>query len=117
MLKRLTDCHEALATTTVLSSWKEWVKHGDERTRTMGSLVAKTIVDEEFWNDVENIVAITKPIYLVIRFCDGEGPKMGEIYEKMDNMLGEIKDIMKGNKYESDYFQMESIVLERWEKI
>lgn len=31
---------------------------------------------------------------MLVKFSDGEGPKMGEIYERMDSMLGEIKDIM-----------------------
>lgn len=43
--------------------------------------------------------------------------KMGEIYEKMDNMLGEIKDVMKDNRYSSYYPKVESIVLARWEKM
>ena len=30
----------------------------------------------------------------MIKFCDGGGPKRGEIYEKMYNMLGDIKDVM-----------------------
>ncbi|KAF2315478.1 hypothetical protein GH714_039842 [Hevea brasiliensis] len=54
---------EALATTIVLKSWKEWTKNGDEKMKTMGALVAETISDDEFWEEVENIVAITKPLY------------------------------------------------------
>jgi hypothetical protein len=38
LLKHLLDCWEALATTVVLNSWKEWVRQGDENTRNMGSL-------------------------------------------------------------------------------
>jgi hypothetical protein len=38
LLNRLLDCREALATTVVLNSWKEWVRQGDENTRNMGSL-------------------------------------------------------------------------------
>nr|KAJ0193654.1 hypothetical protein LSAT_V11C800398380 [Lactuca sativa] len=49
--------------------------------------------------------------------CDGEGPKMGEIYEKMDNMLGEIKEAMMKSMYESYFHQVEEIVLKRWEKM
>ncbi|KAL4587556.1 hypothetical protein LXL04_000428 [Taraxacum kok-saghyz] len=51
------------------------------------------------------------------KFCDGEDPKMGEIYEKMDNMLGEIKDIMQDNTFSSYYPQIERIILSRWEKM
>ncbi len=31
LLKRLTDCKEALVTINVLKTWKDLVKHGDER--------------------------------------------------------------------------------------
>ena len=42
---------------------------------------------------------------------------MGEIYEKMDNMLGTIKDIMVDNAYSHHYDDVEKIVLARWEKM
>ena len=53
----------------------------------------------------------------MVKFCDGEGPKMGEIYERMDNMVGEIKDAMKENKFSRYYSEVETIVLNRWEKM
>ncbi|XP_058006738.1 uncharacterized protein LOC110665762 [Hevea brasiliensis] len=115
--QKLLVCREALATTIVLKSWKEWTKNGDEKMRTMGALVAKTVSDDEFWEEVENIVAITKPLYLLIKFSDGEGPKQGEIYEKMDSMLRELKDIMRNNKYKDSYEKMEAIIVERWVKM
>ena len=31
----------------------------------------------------------------MIKFCDGEGAKIGEVYERMDSTVGEIKDVMK----------------------
>ncbi|XP_038709524.1 uncharacterized protein LOC120004292 [Tripterygium wilfordii] len=117
LLKRLVDCREALATTIVLRTWKEWVKQGDEHARKMGALVAETIGSEDFWDEVEDIISITKPIYYMIKFSDGEGPKMGEIYERMDSMLGQIKDKMRNNKHAGCYPQIESIVLARWEKM
>ncbi|KAJ9538755.1 hypothetical protein OSB04_031488 [Centaurea solstitialis] len=117
LLKRLWDCRDSLATTIVLNSWREWVKNGDENTRQTGILVVDTIKSEEFWDDVESILAFTKPIYLMIKFCDGEGSKMGEIYEKMDNMLGEIKDVMVNHRYAEYYSRVENIILARWEKM
>jgi len=35
-----------------------------------------------------------KHIYYLIKFADGEGPKMGKIYEVVDNMIGQVKDNM-----------------------
>ncbi|GKC42705.1 hypothetical protein Tco_1060427, partial [Tanacetum coccineum] len=83
------DCREALATTVVLNSWREWAKQGDENTKKTRELVVQTIQSESFWIDVDHILAVTKPIFLLIKFCDGDGPRMGEIYERMDNMMGQ----------------------------
>ncbi|KAE8676161.1 Detected protein of unknown function [Hibiscus syriacus] len=96
---------------------RDWAKQGDEHTRTIAQLVVDTIRDDDFWNEVENILKITKPIFLMVKFYDGEGPKMGEIYEKMDNMIGEIKDVMKESIYASYFLQVEQILLKRWEKM
>ena len=117
LLKRIMDLRESLSTTIGLNSWRDWVKNGDENTRIVGAKVVDIIRDDSFWEDVESVLAITKPIFLLIKFCDGEGPKMGEIYEKMDNMLGEIKDVMQDNTFSSYYPQIERIILSRWEKM
>jgi len=117
MLKRLLDCREALATTIVLNCWKDWIKHVDVHTRKLGEEVVKTINCDDFWEGVENALNIMKPIYYLIKFADGEGPKMGEIYERMDNMMGQVKDIMATNKFKHHYPRMEQIILDRWEKM
>lgn len=46
-------------------------------------IAVDTINSEEFWTEVESLLALTKPLFLMVKFSDGEGPKMGEIYEKM----------------------------------
>nr|XP_043631554.1 uncharacterized protein LOC122603007 [Erigeron canadensis] len=117
LLRRLLDCREALATTIVLNAWREWFKKLDDTTQSAGYVITETIKNDVFWENVENILAFTKPIFLMVKFCDGEGPKMGEIYERMDNMLGEIKDAMKENKFSRYFSEVEQIVLQRWEKM
>ncbi|XP_076916066.1 uncharacterized protein LOC143575638 [Bidens hawaiensis] len=112
LLKRLTLYREALSTTISLNSWRDWAKQGDEQARNAAQTVVNIIRDDNFWNEVENILKITKPIYMVVKFCDGEGLKMGEIYEKMDIMLGEIKYAM-----ELYFSQVKQILLNRWEKM
>ncbi|OMO56807.1 hypothetical protein COLO4_35555 [Corchorus olitorius] len=37
---------------------------------------------------------------------------MGEIYERMDNMLGELRDIMRSNDHSEDYSTMENIIID-----
>lgn len=43
--------------------------------------------------------------------------KKVKFIKKMDNMFGEIKDIIKENTYYSYYLQVEIIVVARWEKM
>ncbi|CAN6243746.1 unnamed protein product [Urochloa humidicola] len=119
LLQRLITVREALATTVVTKQWKDWVKSCSSDHQQQTKVIVDTINDENFWDEVENILAITGPIYSVLRFSDGEGPKMGEIYERMDNMVGEIKDIMThdNNPHKLDYPDVEDIVMERWEKM
>ncbi|XP_052622385.1 uncharacterized protein LOC128127744 [Lactuca sativa] len=119
LLKRLTECREALATTIVVNSWREWVNKADEHPRLLANKVADTIKDEDFWDDIVHILAVTKPIFYMVKFCDDEGPKMAEIYERMDNMMGQIKEAMtmRDNKFSMYYNKVEEIVLERWDKM
>jgi len=114
LLRRLLDCREQLITIFCLSKWKDLVKNADPDT---GAKVANTIKNNDFWDEVKNIVQITKPVFQLIEFCDGEGPKMGEVYKRMYNILGELKEIMKDNVHKDDYPLIEQIVLNRWEKM
>ncbi|KAE8774221.1 hypothetical protein D1007_53378 [Hordeum vulgare] len=104
-LKRLMDVREALTTTIVTSKWKELVKACDVQTRAAANAIAQNIIDETFWDEIKIILDITKPLYMVIKFTDGEGPKSGDIYEKMDNMLGEMQEVMtrEDNTHKDDW--------------
>ncbi|XP_074299373.1 uncharacterized protein LOC141630454 [Silene latifolia] len=93
--------------------WKDLIK-GDEE---LGRRVAANINDSDFWDEVENVLKITKPLYMMIKFADGEGQKMGEVYEKMDCMIGEMKDIVNNNTHAGDWDKMEDILVSRWEKM
>lgn len=108
LLERFRTVREGLAATVVTRQWKDWVRSCSSDQQQQAKAIVDTINDENFWNEVDNILAITGPIYSVLRFNDGEGPKMGEIYKRMDNMVGEIKDIMTqdDNPHKLDYPDM-----------
>jgi hypothetical protein len=59
--------------------------------------VEDTVLDGHFWQQVRYILQFTKPIYIMIRFADTNRLVIGEVYEQMDNMLGQIKDIVQLN--------------------
>ncbi|WVZ96482.1 hypothetical protein U9M48_042115 [Paspalum notatum var. saurae] len=119
LLQRLITCREALATTVVTRQWKDWVSTSSSDLKQQARAIAQTINDDDFWSEVENIIAITGPIYSVLRFSDGEGSKMGEIYERMDCMVGQIKDIVtkEDNPHKEDFAEVQSIVIGRWERM
>ena len=54
-------------------------------------------LDGHFWTSVRQVFDFTKPIYHMIRFADTDKPVIGEVYEQMDTMLGQIKDIVHNN--------------------
>jgi len=79
--------------------------------------IKRWVTDDEdtFWTNVRQMVKITKPIFKMIKFCDQDGPLMGEVYEGMNNMLGEIKDSLNGcANFKEIYEMMENIVIKRW---
>ncbi|PWA93763.1 hypothetical protein CTI12_AA067530 [Artemisia annua] len=77
LLKRLKHCRETLTITIVLNSWRDWAKNGYENTRKIGQIVCETIRSNEFWEEVDRILARTKLIFLLIKFCD-EGVRKWE---------------------------------------
>ncbi|KAL2923287.1 Zinc finger BED domain-containing protein 4 [Bienertia sinuspersici] len=87
-------------------AWKDWVNSGDERMKALGKEVANTISDELFWDEVENILTVTKPIYLMIKFADGEGPKMGEVWEKMNIPMHCLAFALNPYYYDANYLQI-----------
>lgn len=42
---------------------------------------------------------------------------MGDIYEKIDFMLGEIRDVMVNNNHVTYHEKIEEILMSRWEKM
>ena len=52
----------------------------------------------------------------MIRFADSDQPVIGEVYEQMDTMLGQIKDIVKPRDPHL-YDFIRKTVEKRWEKL
>lgn len=119
VLRRLSDVREALATTVVTTRWKDLLKACDTQGRAKATAIAQSINSERFWENVDAFLAMTKPLFMVIKFSDGEGPKIGDVYERMDNMLGEIQDVVtKEDNPRKEYWpKISEIVIERWGKM
>ncbi|CAO2816056.1 unnamed protein product [Amaranthus hypochondriacus] len=53
----------------------------------------------------------------LLKICDGERHRVGEIYEGMDNILGKVKDIIDDGKYNGEFTNMVNIMVSRWDKM
>ncbi|KAL4577952.1 hypothetical protein LXL04_014067 [Taraxacum kok-saghyz] len=91
----------------------------DEHTRLIANKVTDRIKNGDCWDDIAHILAVTKPIFYMVKSCDGGGPKMVEIYEQMDSMMGQITKVMtlRDNKFSIYYPEVEVIVVQRWDKM
>jgi hypothetical protein len=46
--------------------------------------IAKLVYQDSFWEGVEEVCMISKPLVKVLHLVDGEKPAMGYLYEAMD---------------------------------
>jgi hypothetical protein len=69
--------------------------------------------DDQFWQQCRYILHFTKPNYSIIQFANTDQSLIGEVYEQMDNMLVQIKDIVDPrNVILYDYIHKN--VVKRW---
>jgi hypothetical protein len=108
---------EALASTVSSDSWKDLK---DETTSASDKHefqeVEDTVLDGQFWQHVRYILQFTKPIYTMIQFTDTDQSVNGEVYEQMDNMLGQIKDIIE-MRDAILYDHIHKYVIKRWDNL
>lgn len=107
--RRLVKVRQALTNMVCAETWDEINTDRD------GANAAKdTILDMYFWSQVKYVLQFTKPIYYMIKFGDSDRPIIGEVYEQMDSMLGQIKDIVKPRDI-TLYNYIRAEVENRWE--
>lgn len=57
-------------------------------------LVMKTILYNNFWEGARIVLSFTKPIWVMIRFCDLDKAIIGAVYQKMSTMVEQIKQAL-----------------------
>ncbi|XP_058228011.1 uncharacterized protein LOC131336244 [Rhododendron vialii] len=70
-------------------------------------------MNDDFWRKAKRILRITKPIYKMLRFSDTNKAIIGKVYEQMDTMLGQIKDILSNDPVV--YNLIHTLVVARWD--
>lgn len=114
-LHLLLDVREVLRAAVISDLWEGWASFPnlDEKAELSGGVKAG-VMSDNFWEAVQLALFIIKPIYKMIKFTDQDGPLIGEICERMDNMLGEIKDNLRGQ--EDIFMVVREKIFSRWNK-
>lgn len=110
------DIRETLTAAVISDRWAMWASfpHTHQKMKLHVEDLKEAIMSENFWVTVKLALSIIKPIYKMIKFTDQDGPIIGEVCDRMDNMLGEIKENLTGR--EDMYVVLEDKVLSRWNK-
>nr|CAD1829753.1 unnamed protein product [Ananas comosus var. bracteatus] len=115
-LRLLLDLRETLKAAVLSDNWERWSSFPklDEKVKLSGQAVKVAVMSEDFWEAVQLALFIIKPIYKMIKFTDQDGPIIGEVCERMENMLGEIKENFRGR--EEIFMVLQQKVFTWWDK-
>lgn len=113
-LRLLLDVREVLVQAILSEQWEIWASFPSlcDKVTPSGNEVKAGVMSDNFWEAVRLALCIIKPIYRVIKFTIQDGPLVGEVCERMDTMLGEIKDGLLG--HEDVYMTVKEKVTSRW---
>ncbi|WOL03278.1 hypothetical protein Cni_G11998 [Canna indica] len=112
----LLDIRESLTAAVLSDRWELWASfpNMDEKIKLLGDDVKEAVMSDNFWVAVQLALSVIRPICKMIKFTDQDGPLIGEVCDKMDNMLGEIKESLSGG--EDMFSVLEEKVFARWNK-
>ncbi|XP_059628538.1 uncharacterized protein LOC132271233 [Cornus florida] len=114
VLDRLFRVKNALISAVLSEEW-EALKKGTSRSKLEHDQIKKIVLDDEFWKDLKFVLSFTKPIWNMIRFCDSDRAVVGEVYQRMEDMLGHIEAALS-NKFEM-CTEVKALVIARWARM
>lgn len=76
------------------SFWNQCRQYQSKRTQA----VKRLVVDDEWWNRVEYLLAFTKSIMELLYMFDTDMPNLGEVYEGIDFMIEKIRMIINAKE-------------------
>ncbi|CAN7074785.1 unnamed protein product [Brassica oleracea var. botrytis] len=95
MVKRLKIIKRGLEAMVISEEWSTY-READVGKATF---VKGMILSDEWWEKVSYIIYFTRPIYVMIRFCETDKPSLHLIYEMWDSMIEKVKyEIYKKEK-------------------
>ncbi|XP_026438026.1 uncharacterized protein LOC113336291 [Papaver somniferum] len=111
VLSRIVEVRASLISMVLSEEWKELKKPANAEEH---AKITSIVMDGNFWSNAEKVLRITKPIYIMLRFSDSDKAVIGEAYEQMDTMLGNLQDTLADDIMIRDITQQ--IVVQRWSK-
>eukprot|EP00253_Pinus_taeda_P010583 PITA_10583 len=116
VLTRLMQVKDALQSMVCSSLWNQWRQFHSDRAQALKRLV----VDDEWWNRVEYLLAFTKPIIDLLHIFDTDMPNLGEVYEGIDSMIEKIRLVINAEENDPNEFfyrEVKDILTKRWNKM
>jgi len=92
--------------------YKQWMANMKKKAAIEeGKTVIATVVDDSFWESVEELTSLCKPIISLLRLVDGTVPCVGKVYWKMYQI---DNDIENAPTEEQKKLQLRKCINERW---
>ena len=116
VLTRLMQVKESLQSMVCSSLWNQWRQSQTERAQA----VKRLVVDDEWWDKVEYLLAFTKPIVDLLRMFDIDKPNLGEVYKGIDSMIEKIRVVINAKEQDPNevfYKEVKNILTKRWNKM
>ena len=90
VLRRLVQVKDALQGMVIKHNCGVWKQKNIDR----ASKIKDRVLDDLWWERVEYLLKITEPIMSMFRYANMDRPCLGEIYDGIDSMLENIKQIV-----------------------
>ncbi|KAG6476013.1 hypothetical protein ZIOFF_065248 [Zingiber officinale] len=115
MLKRFRQIKKCLENMVISERWDVYKEDDVVKAR----VVKYKILDDQFWEKIDYILAFTSPIYEMLSKADTDQPCLHLVYEWWDEMIEKMRvAISKGAHSEDSKFYevVHNILVERWNK-
>ena len=78
------------------------------------------LLDDSWWDRVEHLLRFTKLVLSMIQYTDMDRPCLGEVYDGIDSMIKDIRNIINAKEQDLDekfFKELQIIMVERWKKM
>ncbi|KAL3829149.1 hypothetical protein ACJIZ3_017951 [Penstemon smallii] len=114
VLERINRLKNHLISMVLSEEWDR-IKCGSSSSKLQHEEIKRTILDSDFWEQLKFVLNFTKPIATMIRFCDSDKAVIGEVYQRMEDMLSSIEVILLDKPEILNVVR--HILLQRWQKM